>query len=265
MKLGLSALAFASSSGVGCSLAAARSSAWRRLEIVNFGSAFEGDDFAADAKLTAAVGGPAGNLTDYREETASRIAPAIAGVAIAVALLLMLLLRSILIPLVATASALLASAATFGMLTLLFVGDDPLFGGPGYIDPMSIIAVFTAAFGLSAVFAGILLDEVRQEFVAGGDIRAAVEIALRRSARAGAVAGLVLALVAVPFAVEDLLNLRQFAVGLGIMAIIDVLLMRALQLPAAVEILRAPAWWPTGAQKRTERTAPMPPARPVAR
>ena len=223
------------------------------------------DDFAADAKLTAAVGGPAGNLTDYRAETASKIAPAIAGVAIAVALLLMLMLRSILIPLVAVGSALLASASTFGLMTLLFTGDDPLMGGPGYIDPMSIIAVFTAAFGLSSVFAGILLDEVRQEFLASGDIRAAVETALRRSARAGAVAGLVIALAAVPFAIEDLLNLRQFAVGFGIMAIIDVLLMRALQLPATVEILRAPAWWPTGAQKRAERTAPMPPARPVAR
>ena len=211
-------------------------------------------DFADDARLTAAVGGPGADVNDYRAETASRIAPAIAGIALAVALLLMLMLRSILIPLVATGSALLAAAATFGMLRLLFVGDDPLLGGPGYIDPMSIIAVFTAAFGLSALFAGILLDEIRQEFVACGDIGAAVETALRRSARAGACAGLVIAIVAVPFALEDLLNLRQFAVGLGIMAIVDVVLMRALQLPAAIEIMRAPAWWPTGAQPRAARS-----------
>lgn len=218
--------------------------------------------FAEKAHLDAAVGGPAGNLTDYRAETASRIAPAIAGVALAVALLLMLMLRSILIPLVATASVLLAAAATFGLMKLLFQGDDPLLGGPGYIDPMSIIAVFTAAFGLSSVFAGILLDEVRQEFLACRDLPAAVEAALRRSARAGAAAGLVVAVAAIPFALHDLLNLRQFAVGMGLVAIIDVLLMRALLLPAAIEVLRGPAWWPTAAQQDAERTAQLP-ARPL--
>ncbi|MFP5363029.1 MAG: MMPL family transporter [Thermoleophilia bacterium] len=209
--------------------------------------------FARDNRLTAAVGGPGANVSDYRAETASRIAPAVAGVALAVALLLMLMLRSILIPLVAAGSALLASAATFGMLRLLFVGEDPLLGGPGYIDPMAIIAVFSAAFGLSAVFAGILLDEVRQQFVACGDIGEAVATALRSSARAGVAAGLAVALVAVPFALQDVLNLRQLAVGLGIMAIIDVLLMRSLQLPAAIEVLRAPAWWPTVGQERPRR------------
>jgi X-X-X-Leu-X-X-Gly heptad repeat protein len=54
-------------------------------------------------------------LTGYRAETSSRIAPAIAGVALAVPLLLMFMLRSILIPLVATASVLLATASTFGL------------------------------------------------------------------------------------------------------------------------------------------------------
>ena len=220
---------------------------------------------ATTAQLDTAVGGQAANLIDYQDETTSRIAPAVAGVAIAVALTLMLLLRSVLIPLVATASGLLASAATFGVLKLLFSGSDPLFGGPGYIDPMSIIAVFAAAFGLSAVFAGMLLDEVRQGLVADGDLRTAVADALRRSARAGAIGGLVVALVAIPFAAEDLLNLRQFATGFAVMALLDVLLVRALLLPAIVEILRAPAWWPTAAHEHAgeEGHTPTIPGRPV--
>ncbi len=73
-----------------------------------------------------------------------------------------------------------------------------------------------------------------------------------------------IAIVALPFALADLLNLRQFAVGLGVMAIVDVVLMRALQLPAAIEIMRAPAWWPTGAQPRGERP-PRFHRRPLAR
>ena len=42
---------------------------------------------------------------------------------------------------------LLTAAATFGVMTLLFGGAHPPLGGPGYLDPMSIIGIFTAVFG----------------------------------------------------------------------------------------------------------------------
>jgi hypothetical protein len=53
--------------------------------------------------------------------------------------------------------ALRTVAATFGVLALLFTGALPLLGGPGYIDAMSIIAIFTAVFGLSTAYEVFLL------------------------------------------------------------------------------------------------------------
>ena len=44
------------------------------------------------------------------------------------------------------------SGALFGSMTLLFGGDDPLLGGPGYLDPMSIIGIFAAIFGISIAY-----------------------------------------------------------------------------------------------------------------
>src|SRR6185295_18863789 len=100
--------------------------------------------FAKSSGTKAAVGGPAGNLTDFTNETSARIPLVVGVLSVAVALVLMIGLRTIALPLVAVAFDALAILATFGAMTLLFGGDDPLLGGPGYLDPMSIIGIFAA-------------------------------------------------------------------------------------------------------------------------
>ena len=105
--------------------------------------------FAARTHTQVAVGGPAGNLADFTSVTSETLPLVVAVLAVATALLFMLALRSVLLPIVAVALNLFTVAATFGVLTLLFTGSDPLLGGPGYIDAMSIIAIFSATFGLS--------------------------------------------------------------------------------------------------------------------
>ena len=54
----------------------------------------------------------------------------VVGLAIVVTLILMVALRSVLLPLVMVAFNLLTAAATFGVLTLLTTGDDPMLGDP---------------------------------------------------------------------------------------------------------------------------------------
>ena len=48
-------------------------------------------------------------------------------------------------------------------MTLLFGGDDPLLGGPGYLDPMSIIGIFAAIFGISIAYEVLLLARTREQ------------------------------------------------------------------------------------------------------
>ena len=81
-------------------------------------------------------------------------------------------LRAVALPLVAVLFNLLTAAATFGVMQLLFGGSHPPLGGPGYLDPMSIVGIFTAIFGISLIFLVVLLARTREELVAGKSVDA---------------------------------------------------------------------------------------------
>jgi RND superfamily putative drug exporter len=185
--------------------------------------------------------------------------PAVIGVAIAVALLLMALLRAILIPLAAVVWNLLTVAATFGVLTILYSGDDPLLGGPGYIDPMSIIGIFAGVFGISIVYQVALLERARERFVETGDPDDALREGLSHTAYAATGAALAMVAAAIPFAFSSLSSVRQFGIGLAVVVVLDALIVRPVLLPASAELLGRLGWWPTG------RNLPKPEKAPPAR
>lgn len=222
------------------------------------------DRFAQATGTQAAVGGPAGSLADFRSETASRIAPVVIITAVVVALLLMVLLRSVLLPLVAVAFDLLAAAATFGVMTLLFNGSDPLLGGPGYLDPMSIVAIFSVIFGMTMVYEVHLLYRTREAFLASGDPHRALRTGLRDTAAAGTGAALAMIAAVVPFAATELMTVRQLAVGVAIAVLLDAIIVRPVLLPAAVEVLGRRSWWPTS-RTAPDTVAGLAPSRPAPR
>ena len=119
--------------------------------------------FAAKNGLSVAVGGPAGDLADFTSATNARLPWVILALALAVALTLGVALRAVLLPVVAVTFNLLTAAATFGVMSLLFGGSNPPLGGPGYIDPMSIIGIFAIVFGVSLIYLVALLQRARDE------------------------------------------------------------------------------------------------------
>jgi RND superfamily putative drug exporter len=197
------------------------------------------DAFAATTHTQVAVGGPAGNLADFTSVTSQRLPLVVAAIAVAVALLLMIALRSILAPLVAVALNLVVVAATFGVLTLLFGGDHPLLGGPGYIDAMSINGIFAAVFGLSISYQVLLLARIREQVAAGDGSRAAIRHALRVTAAPVTGAAAVTVAAAVPFLAADLLTVRQFGIALATAVLLDALIVRPVVLPATLALLPA--------------------------
>jgi len=203
------------------------------------------DRLASATRTEAAVGGPAGALGDFTTETASRIWPVVIVLGVALGLLMMALLRTIVLPLVAVAFDLLAAAATFGVLTLLFNGSERLLGGPGYLDPMSIIGIFTVVFGVTMVYKIHLLARTREAFLAGGDAREALRSGLRETAAAGTGAGAAMVAAIVPFVAGGLVTVQQFAIGMAVAIILDALVVRPVLLPAAVALLGRWSWWPT--------------------
>ena len=207
--------------------------------------------FAARTGTQTAVGGPAGELADFQSSISEDIWPVVIGIAAAITVLLMVALRSVVLPLVVVAFNLLTAAATFGVLTLLTTGDDPILGDAGYIDPLQIIETFAAIFGIALVLEILLLYRTRELFLRTGRPHEALADALRETAGAATGAAAVMVAAVIPFAMSDLFNLT-LTIGLAIAVLIDALVVRPVLLPAAMELLGRRAWWPTS------RSAPHP-------
>lgn len=225
-----------------------------RTQVLRTQLAGQANGFAKANQLQVAVGGPAGNLGDLTSVTKSRIWIDVAVVSLAIVLVLMIALRAVLLPAVATAFSLLGTAATFGLLQLLFGGTNPPMGGPGYLDPITIISVFTVAFGISVLFSTILLMRTREEYVATSNASLATRRGLRETAAASTGAGLLMAAALIPFSITDLLNLRALGIGVAFAAMLDVLLVRPVLLPAAEAVLGRYGWWPTRAPEHAPGT-----------
>ena len=200
---------------------------------------------ATQAGMKWGVGGPAGNLTDYRSFGDAHMWLVIAAIVAAISILLMVAVRALVLPLVAVALDVLTALASFGVLTLLFTGSDPVLGGPGYLDPMSVIGIFAVVFGITTMYEMLLLVRTRELFVETGDARESLRRALRSTAAAATGAGIVMAAVVTPFLFADLTGVRQFGLGVVTVVLIDTLIVRPLLLPAAVSVFGRRAWWPT--------------------
>lgn len=201
--------------------------------------------FGKATGTTTAVGGPAGYLADFRSVTEARIWILVPVVAIAVMLFLMFALQAVLLPIAAVLFDLLTVGASFGVLTLLFSGSDPVLGGPGYLDPMSIIGIFAVMFGVTATYEVILLVRAREAFIKLGHSHEAMRVALRATAATATGAGLVMVAAVLPFAFSDLIPVRQFGLGVATVVVLDAFIVRPLILPAAASVLGRRGWWPT--------------------
>ncbi|HZO79226.1 MAG TPA: MMPL family transporter [Solirubrobacteraceae bacterium] len=220
-----------------------------------------GQSFGKRNDTQVAVGGPAGNLSDLTHVTQSRIWIDVAVLAAAIVLTLAVALRAVLLPVVATMFGLLTTAAAFGVLQLLFGGPNPPLDGPGYLDPTTIIAVFTLAFSTSVIFSALLLASTREAFVKDGRGREAVRTGLRRTAAAATGAGLVMVAALIPFATTAFLNIRALGIGVAVAILLDVLIVRPVLLPAAQAVLGRYGWWPTSAPAPGRPEAKHPPDR----
>jgi RND superfamily putative drug exporter len=223
------------------------------------------DTFAKATGIEAAVGGNGGAFGDFTSEGSAKIWPVVIAEAVVILIMLIVMLRSVALPAVAVAFDLLTAAATFGVLSRLYSGQDALLGGPGYIDPISIIGIFAFIFGVSMVYQVALLYRTREAFLATGDAHAAVRTGLRETAAAATGAAAVMLAAIIPFAMVDLLSVQVFGVGAAIAIVLDALIVRPVLLPAAASLLGRWSWWPLSRQAppTPPRAGATPPQRPA--
>jgi RND superfamily putative drug exporter len=219
---------------------------------------------------TVLLGGPAAQLRDYAA-AASRRVPLLVGVLmLATFVLLAVVFRSLLAPLVTVLLNLLSVGAAFGILSLLSRGRHPVIGGPGYVDALSVSAMFAVVFALSLDYQVFLLMRMREGFERTGSTRAGVDYGVARTARVVAGAAAIMAGVFLAFASADVATIRQLGVGLATAIVIDATIVRLVLLPYVLRLGGELTWWlpaplaralpvlDIGAERRAPNRSPAP-------
>ncbi len=198
---------------------------------------------AKQTGLDVSVGGLGAQFVDYQRAASSYLPVLIAALTIATYLLLVVILRAVVLPAAALLLNLLVVGAGFGALELFFQGDNPPLGGPGFVDVISVSAIFTILFSLSVDYEIFLLTRMREAFLIDGDARAAVLHGIEKTGNVVTGAALIMTAVFLSFAASTFITPRQFGIGLAVAVVIDATLLRLLLLPAAMRALGDLSWW----------------------
>jgi RND superfamily putative drug exporter len=103
--------------------------------------------------------------------------------------------------------------------------------------------MFAVVFGLSMDHEVFLLSRIQEEYRRHGDNRESVIEGLARTGRVISSAALILFVVIGAFAAGDLVYVKELGVGMGTALLLDVTLVRALLVPATMQLLGRWNWW----------------------
>jgi RND superfamily putative drug exporter len=195
------------------------------------------------APVPALVGGPGARLADTEKVMTDRL-PLVAVLACGGTFLLLLLYtRSLLVPLKAVLLNMLSLAATFGILVAVFQEGWLPGVSPAGITDVLIPLMFAVAFGLSMDYEVFLLSRILEEHRRGSPTPLAVATGLQRTGRLFTSAALVFAVSMSSLALSGLLHLRVVGVGLAVAVLVDCTVVRALLVPAVMQLAGRVNWW----------------------
>jgi putative drug exporter of the RND superfamily len=193
--------------------------------------------------IAAPVGGTAPELTDFARVNRTRLPLLILAICLVTYLALVPILRSLVLPAIAVALNMLTVAAAFGVLTLLFVGDDPPLGGAGKLDVVTVTGIFVVTFALSIDYQVFLLTRMREEYVRTQSHISAIEFGVSKTARVVTGAAAIMVAVFVAFALSSFSLIQQLGIGLATAVLIDATIVRLGLLPAIMKLAGDRTWW----------------------
>ncbi|OLT05790.1 hypothetical protein BJF90_02235 [Pseudonocardia sp. CNS-004] len=203
----------------------------------------------ADAVLVGGDGSPPTSL-DNNEATTASLPWALAFVGLSTVVLLVACFRSVLVPLKAVVVAFGSLAASLGLVVWGFQegGFQGLldFQPVGTTDVWALAVILTIAFGLVTDYEMFLVSRVHEEYRATGDNRRAIEVGLRSTGSVITRAGLlmVVVLASMGFTTTSLF-VMTIGVGLTLAVLIDATVVRAIIVPAAMQLIGRANWWPS--------------------
>jgi RND superfamily putative drug exporter len=197
--------------------------------------------------LSARIGGPTAQLVDLKLTLRAYGRVAAALVIAWNFMILLVAFRSVVVAIKAVLMNVLSLGASYGLLVFIFqdghfaklLSFEPLDG----IDPTIPLVMFAVVFGLSMDYEVFLLSRIREEWLRTRDNRESVIFGLARTGRIITSAALILLVVIGAFAAGDLVYVKQIGVGMAAAIALDVSLVRALLVPATMQLLGDWNWW----------------------
>jgi uncharacterized membrane protein YdfJ with MMPL/SSD domain len=211
---------------------------------------------ATVGKLDAAevaVSGATAWSKDFLDTMESHL-PIVFGFVLSLAFILLLAtFRSLVVPIKAIVLNLLSVGAAYGLLTLVFQdghGEQLLgFQSVGGITPWLPRFMFVILFGLSMDYHVFVLSRIREAVDRGMSTDNAVAYAIKSTAGIITSAAAVMVITFAMFATGADQSLKQLGVGLAAAILIDATIVRAVLLPAAMQLLGDRTWYlPKGLQ-----------------
>ena len=168
------------------------------------------------------------------------------GVLGATYVLLLFAFRSLLVPIKAVVLNLLSVGAACGVTVAAFQwGWGEIVGLPAYdqVEAWIPVMVFAVMFGLSMDYEVFLVSRMREEWDKGASNEEAIAVGLARTGRLITSAGLIMFAAFAGFVVGSIVGLQQFGLALAAAILIDVSVVRALLLPATMQIFGRWNWY----------------------
>jgi RND superfamily putative drug exporter len=193
------------------------------------------------------VGGATAKIVDLTNETKAK-GPLVLGLILVLSLMfLTVVFRSLVLPVKAVAMNLLATGATVGVVILVFQdghGERLLgFASTGFIQVYLPLSVFALLFGLSMDYEVFLIRRMQETWLESNDNELAVATGVEHTARPISAAAAIMVAVFGSFVSANVLELKQFGLGLALAIAIDATLIRLVLVPALMRLFGARNWW----------------------
>ncbi|WP_138732062.1 MMPL family transporter [Modestobacter excelsi] len=201
---------------------------------------------SADGATAVVTGSTAGSVA-FRDQLAGRT-PWVFGFVLVLAFALLLVsFRSIVVAATAIVLNLLSVAAAYGTLVLVFqhgVGAS-LIGvqSTGAIVNWVPLFLFVILFGLSMDYHVFILSRIREGHDRGLPTRRAVTEGITASAGVVSSAAIIMVFVFATFVTLSTTNMKQVGLGLAVAVLLDATVVRALLLPAVMQLLGDRNWY----------------------
>jgi uncharacterized membrane protein YdfJ with MMPL/SSD domain len=202
---------------------------------------------ALDAPFPVGVAGSSAHFVDLKASLGSHIPSALAILAVSTLIFLFLFTGSVILPFKALLMNVLTLSAAFGLLVLIFQ-DGRLEGllaytSQGALESSQPIFLFAVAFGLSTDYGVFLLARIKEARDNGASDREAVALGLQRTGRIVTAAAVLFCVAIGAFSTSQIIFIKELGLGTALAVLIDATIVRALLVPALMELLGKWNWW----------------------